>query len=115
MNKRKTIIEIARYVQKGELENRQGFLMMNDIQIIEKLTKIKGIGEWTAQMLMIFNLGKLDVFPAGDFALRKNYSLFKSIASPITVKELSKISEKWKPFRSIAAWYLWRFANKKNW
>ena len=75
-NKRKTIIEIARHVQKGELENRQDFLMMNDSQIREKLTKIKGIGEWTAQMLMIFNLGKLDVFPAGDFALRKNYSLF---------------------------------------
>ena len=114
MNKRKTIIEIARYVQKGELENRQGFLMMNDIQIIEKLTKIKGIGEWTAQMLMIFNLGKLDVFPVSDFALRKNYSLFKSIASPLTMRELSKISEEWKPFRSIAAWYLWRYRNILN-
>ena len=111
LNKRKTIIEIARQVKKGELENRQGFLVMNDIQIIEKLTKIKGIGEWTAQMLMIFNLGKLDVFPVGDFALRKNYSLFKSIPSPITMEELSKISEEWKPFRSIAAWYLWRYKN----
>ena len=63
---------------------------MNDIQIIEKLTKIKGIGEWTAQMLMIFNLGKLDVFPVGDFALRKNYSLFKSIPSPITMESYRK-------------------------
>ena len=114
LNKRKTIIEIAKYVQKGELENRQGFLMMNDIQIVEKLTKIKGIGEWTAQMLMIFNLGKLDVFPVSDFALRKNYSLFKRITSPLTMRELSKISEEWKPFRSIAAWYLWRYRNILN-
>jgi len=114
LNKRKTIIEIARQVKKGELENRQGFLMMNDIQIIEKLTKIKGIGEWTAQMLMIFNLGKLDVFPVSDFALRKNYSLFKRITSPLTMRELSKISEEWKPFRSIAAWYLWRYQNILN-
>jgi DNA-3-methyladenine glycosylase II len=88
--------------------------MMNDIQIINKLTKIKGIGEWTAQMLMIFNLGKLDVFPVSDFALRKNYSLFKSITSPLTMRELSKISEEWKPFRSIAAWYLWRYRNILN-
>ena len=88
--------------------------MMNDIQIIEKLTKIKGIGEWTAQMLMIFNLGKLDVFPVSDFALRKNYSHFKSITSPLTMRELSEISEEWKPFRSIAAWYLWRYRNILN-
>ena len=54
------------------------------------------------------------VFPISDFALRKNYSLFKSIASPITMKELSKISEEWKPFRSIAAWYLWRYKNILN-
>ena len=112
LNKRKTIIEIARKVEKGELENRQGFLVMSDIQIIEKLTKIKGIGEWTAQMLMIFNLGKLDVFPVGDFALRKKYSLLRNFTSPIALKELSKISEQWKPFRSIAAWYLWRYKNK---
>jgi DNA-3-methyladenine glycosylase II len=114
LNKCKTIIEIARQVKKGGLENRQGFLMMNDIQIVEKLSKVKGIGEWTAQMLMIFNLGKLDIFPVSDFALRKNYSLFKSITSPLTMRELSKISEQWKPFRSIAAWYLWRYKNILN-
>ena len=81
---------------------------MSDIQIIQKLTRIKGIGEWTAQMLMIFNLGRLDIFPIGDFALKKNYSLFKKVSSPITIKYFSKISEEWKPFRSIAAWYLWK-------
>jgi DNA-3-methyladenine glycosylase II len=85
---------------------------MSDIQIIQKLTRIKGIGEWTAQMLMIFNLGRLDIFPVGDFAIKKNYSLFKNIASPINIKDLSKISEEWKPFRSIAAWYLWQYKLK---
>ena len=107
-----TIIEIASQEENEALENRKGFEIMSDIQIIQKLTRIKGIGEWTLQMLMIFNLGRLDIFPVGDFALKKNYSLFKNIASPINVKDLSKISEEWKPFRSIAAWYLWQYKLK---
>jgi len=111
-NKFSTIIEIANQMEKGALENRKGFEIMSDIQIIEKLTKIKGIGEWTAQMLMIFNLGKLDIFPLTDFTLRKNYFLFKNITSTITMKDLLKISEEWKPFRSIAAWYIWQYKLK---
>ena len=98
-NKLSTIIGIANQEENEGLENRKGFEIMSDIQIIQKLTRIKGIGEWTAQMLMIFNLGRLDIFPVGDFAINKNYSLFKSIASPLTMRELSKISEEWKlPF-----------------
>ena len=111
-NKLTTIIEIANQEENEGLENRKGFEIMSDIQIIQKLTRIKGIGEWTAQMLMIFNLGRLDIFPVGDFAIKKNYSLFKNIASPINIKDLSKISEDWKPFRSIAAWYLWQYKLK---
>lgn len=111
-NKHSTIIEIASQIENGELENREGFEIMSDIQIILKLIKIKGVGEWTAQMLLIFNLGRLDIFPVGDFAIKKNYSLFKNITSPINIKYLSKISEEWKPFRSVAAWYLWQYKLK---
>jgi DNA-3-methyladenine glycosylase II len=103
-NKLSTIIEISNLANNEKLKNRKGFERMSDIQIIQELIKIKGIGEWTAQMLMIFNLGRLDIFPIGDFALKKNYSLFKNVSSPITIKCFSKISEEWKPFRSIAAW-----------
>ena len=111
-NKLSTIIGIANQEENEGLENHKGFEIMSDIQIIQKLTRIKGIGEWTAQMLMIFNLGRLDIFPVSDFAIKKNYSLFKNIASPINIKDLSKISEEWKPFRSIAAWYLWQYKLK---
>ena len=111
-NKLSTIIGIANQEENEGLENRKGFEIMSDIQIIQKLTRIKGIGEWTAQMLMIFNLGRLDIFPVSDFAIKKNYSLFKNIALPINIKNLSKISEEWKPFRSIAAWYLWQYKLK---
>ena len=111
-NKLSTIIGIANQEENEGLENRKGFEIMSDIEIIQKLTKIKGIGEWTVQMLMVFNLGRLDIFPIGDFALKKNYSLFKKVSSPITIKYFSKISEEWKPFRSIAAWYLWQYKLK---
>ena len=111
-NKLTTIIEIASQEENEGLENRKGFEIMSDIQIIQKLTRIKGVGEWTAQMLMIFNLGRLDIFPVGDFAIIKNYSLFKNIVSPLIINDLSKISEEWKPFRSIAAWYLWQYKLK---
>ena len=112
INKLFTIIEISKLANNEKLKNRKCFERMSDIQIIQELIKIKGIGEWTAQMLMIFNLGRLDIFPIGDFALKKNYSLFKKVSSPITIKCFSKISEEWKPFRSIAAWYLWQYKLK---
>ena len=70
-NKLTTIIEIANQEENEGLENRKGFEIMSDIQIIQKLTRIKGVGKWTAQMLMIFNLGRLDIFPVGDFAIKK--------------------------------------------
>jgi len=108
-NKLQTIIEISNQFEKKEFKNRDGFSIMSDKQIIEMLSNIKGIGEWSAQMLMIFNLGKLDVFPLNDFALKKNYLLFKNFSESINKKEFDKISQKWKPYRSIAAWYLWGY------
>ena len=107
-NKLKTIIEIASQEENEGLENRKGFEIMSDIQIIQKLTKIKGIGEWTVQMLLIFNLGRLDIFPHNDLAIRKNYQKLKKLTSPVTSKEIIKISEAWSPYRSVASWYLWR-------
>ena len=108
-NKLQTIIEISNQFEKKEFKNRKGFSIMSDEQIIKEISSIKGIGEWSAQMLMIFNLGKLDVFPLNDFALKKNYFLFKNISKTIHKKEFDKISLEWKPYRSIAAWYLWRY------
>ena len=113
-NKLSTIIEIASQEKNEGLENLKGFEIMSDTEIIQKLIKIKGIGMWTAQMLMIFNLGRLDIFPVDDFALLKNFSLFKNISPQVSSKELTKISYKWQPFRSIAAWYLWQYKLQSN-
>jgi 3-methyladenine DNA glycosylase/8-oxoguanine DNA glycosylase len=81
---------------------------MSDDEIIEHLIQIRGIGRWTAEMLLIFRLGRMDVLPVHDYGVRKGYAIVfrkKELPTPL---ELQKRGEKWKPYRSIASWYLWR-------
>jgi DNA-3-methyladenine glycosylase II len=86
---------------------------MSDDEIVAELTKIKGIGRWTVEMLLIFRLTRPDVFPAGDLgivkAIRKAYNLR---ATP-DVKRLHQIAERWRPYRSVASWYLWASLENK--
>jgi DNA-3-methyladenine glycosylase II len=85
---------------------------MSDDDVIEHLTRVKGIGLWSAQMFLIFALGRLDVMPTADLginmAICKAYGKRK-IPKP---KQILKFSEKWKPYRSLACWYLWRSVDK---
>jgi DNA-3-methyladenine glycosylase II len=81
---------------------------MDDEEIVEHLTRVRGIGRWTVEMLLIFRLGRPDVLPLGDFAVRKGFSLVygrKELPKP---QELLHYGERWRPFRSVASWYLWR-------
>ena len=81
---------------------------MGDEEIIEQLTRVRGIGRWTVEMLLMFRLGRPDVLPVGDFAVRKGFSMVygrKELPKP---KELLQYGERWRPFRSVASWYLWR-------
>ena len=80
----------------------------SDDQIIEELIKIKGIGRWTAEMFLIFNLCRPDVFPADDLGLIKGICNCYNINYPITKEHAIRLSNKWKPYRSVATWYLWR-------
>jgi 3-methyladenine DNA glycosylase/8-oxoguanine DNA glycosylase len=78
--------------------------------LIERLTAIRGIGVWTVEMLLIFGLGRLDVLPVTDYGVRKGFQrTFKTRELP-TAKQLLRRGEKWRPYRSIASWYLWRAA-----
>jgi DNA-3-methyladenine glycosylase II len=79
-----------------------------DEEIINELIKIKGIGRWTAEMYLIFNLCRPDVFPADDLGLIKGICNCYNIKYPITKDRAIKMSEKWKPYRSVATWYFWR-------
>ena len=77
-------------------------------KIIEELTQIKGIGRWTAEMFLIFNLCRPDIFPADDLGLIKGICKCYNYKYPISRERALKISSKWKPWRSVATWYFWR-------
>ena len=88
-----------------------------DQEIIDRLSAVRGIGTWTAEMLLIFRLGRPDVFPETDYGIRKGYLLTfgrTSAGKPITAEMLPKPEQmarraaRWKPWRSVASWYLWR-------
>ncbi len=81
---------------------------MSDEEIIIDLIKIKGIGRWTAEMFLIFNLCRADVFPLDDIGVIKGVSKLYNIKYPINRDQLIQIGNKWKPYRSVATWYLWR-------
>ena len=107
-NKVSTIMDIAFLSKNMKLPVSVDIIKMGDDEIIKLLTKIKGIGEWTVQMLLIFNLGRLDIIPQNDLAIRKNYQKLKRLTKPITPQEIIKISSIWSPYRSVASWYLWQ-------
>jgi DNA-3-methyladenine glycosylase II len=81
---------------------------MSDHEVISLLTRIKGIGVWTAQMYLIFSLGRPDVFPADDLGVKMAIQRLMNLPAPPVRSEILQISERWKPWRSAAAWYLWQ-------
>ena len=81
---------------------------MTDEEIIQDLSQIKGIGRWTAEMFLIFNLCRADIFPLDDIGMIKGLCKLYDIAYPTERKTIIYIGEKWKPYRSVATWYLWR-------
>ncbi len=103
-----TIRSIAEKMLDGTVPTRNAALELTDEELIERLTSLRGVGRWTVEMLLIFTLERPDVLPVDDFAVREGWRLLKSLANKPTPKELAKIGEAWSPYRSTAAWYLWR-------
>ena len=94
------------FIEK-KIQPKKWGLLKNE-KIIEELTQIKGIGRWTAEMFLIFNLCRPDIFPADDLGVIKGICNCYSLKYPITKENAIKMSIKWKPYRSVATWYLWR-------
>ncbi len=88
--------------------NPKNWQKMNDDLIIEELVKIKGIGRWTAEMFLIFNLCRPDIFPVDDVGLIKGICNCYNLNYPISKEHAINLSNKWKPWRSVATWYFWR-------
>lgn len=87
---------------------------MTDEDIINQLTEVKGIGRWTAEMFLIFCLGRPDVLPVGDLGIRKAIQRVYSLPELPTPSTILAISHPWKPYRSVATWYLWKSMSKFN-
>jgi DNA-3-methyladenine glycosylase II len=83
---------------------------LSDEEIVRELTLVRGIGPWTAEMFLIFQLGRLDVWPVGDYGIRKGYALLYGLSDPPSAKELEPLGDRFRPYRSVAAWYCWRAA-----
>jgi methylated-DNA-[protein]-cysteine S-methyltransferase len=101
--------DLARRTTAGEIPTLAEIGRMEDEAIIERLTKVRGIGRWTVEMLLIFRLGRPDVLPADDYGVRKGFAVAYHRELPAR-KELEAHGARWKPYRSVASWYLWRAA-----
>ncbi len=100
------IKDLAEKFENGLIKPRK-FSKMSDQQIIAALTQVKGVGRWTAEMFLIFSLNRLDVLPVDDLGFRKAVKIAYRLAELPAAEKLQKIAEPWRPYRSIATWYLW--------
>lgn len=100
--------DLARKTLEGIVPDRDTLLALEDLAIIERLTQVRGIGRWTVEMMLIFQLGRPDVLPVDDFGVRKGFQLAYGLRKLPTPRALATFGERWAPYRSTAAWYLWR-------
>lgn len=98
---------LAKLAREGEVDFA-GCSAMDDACVIEHLTKAKGVGVWTAQMFLIFALRRPDVLPLGDLGLRTAMQRTYGLAEPPKPAEMAQIAEPWRPYSSVATWYMWR-------
>jgi DNA-3-methyladenine glycosylase II len=110
-NKVAAIVDIATHAAAGIVPTRRAAAKLADEELIERLVAIRGVGRWTVEMLLIFTLGRPDILPVDDFGVREGYRVAAGLPAQPKPKELAVIGEAWAPFRTTAAWYLWRAAD----
>lgn len=100
--------DLAAHSLDGRLPDDATLAAMDDESIIERCVAVRGIGRWTAQMLLMFHFGRQDVMPVDDFAVRKGFQLAYGLKAMPKPRSLLAYAERWKPYRSAGAWYMWR-------
>ncbi len=109
-NKMASLRDLATKVLDGTVVlSPRGLAAESDDEIIARLSAVRGIGPWTAEMFLLFQLRRLDVWPVGDLGVRRGYGLAWQVPTP-TARELQPLGEVFRPYRSVAAWYCWRAA-----
>lgn len=106
--KMKAIRDLARRTVAGEIPGFAKLQRMPDDEIIERLTAVHGVGRWTVEMLLIFDLGRPDVLPVGDLGVQKGLAIAHKLPKLPTPDELTQTAERWRPFRTVGSWYCWR-------
>ena len=107
-NKAAALHDLARHAIDGTVPSLGRAHAMTDDELIERLTAVRGVGRWTVEMILIFRLGRPDVLPVGDLGVRKGFRCafgMRRLPAPITI---TRRAERWRPYRSVASWYLWR-------
>src|SRR6266498_5168285 len=102
------IKDLAAKTIDGTVPSGHALLRMSDDEIVARLTTVRGIGRWTVEMLLLFDLGRPDVWPVDDYGVRKGFAKTFGRRKLPTPKQLIKSGEKWRPYRSVAAWFFWR-------
>jgi DNA-3-methyladenine glycosylase II len=110
-NKVLAIRDIAEKAALGVIPNRAAARRLSDEVLIERLVALRGVGRWTVEMLLIFTLGRADILPVDDFGVREGYRVAAGLTEQPKPKLLAEIGEAWAPYRTTAAWYLWRAAD----
>jgi DNA-3-methyladenine glycosylase II len=103
------LLDLARHFRDGEIPTR-GISRMSDEAVIDALVRVRGIGRWTAEMFLIFTLNRPDVLPVDDLGLREGVRALAGLPERPTAAAVTARAEIWRPYRSIATWYLWRGA-----
>jgi len=100
--------DLAAKTVDGTVPSGRALIRMTDAEIVARLTAVRGIGRWTVEMFLLFDLGRPDVWPVDDYGVRKGFAKIFGKRKLPTPKQLMKLGEKWRPYRSVAAWYFWR-------
>ena len=107
-SKTAAIRDIARGAEAGIVPTRAAAARLPDARLIERLVTLRGVGRWTVEILLIFTLGRPDILPVDDFGVREGYRKLRGLAAQPAPKALAVLGLPWAPYRSTAAWYLWR-------
>lgn len=102
------IRDLAERTQRGTIPTLAQIQNLDDEATIERLSEVRGIGRWTVEMLLMFRLGRPDILPLDDYGVRKGFSIAFGLPEIATKAELAARGERWKPYRTVASWYLWR-------
>lgn len=104
------IKDLALKATEGHVPTLEEMHTLSDEELVQRLSSIRGIGKWTVEMLLIFRLGRLNILPATDYGVRKGFAYTYKTGDLPTPSALLEFGEKWQPYRTVAAWYLWRAA-----